>query len=65
MAEPPTGANAAPVPFALVAETLSGWASVNVPLTSLPVLVELGSATDRTPLPADEITLAVVDALYV
>src|ERR1700754_1934246 len=64
LAEPPTGAKAPPLPDRLDAETCSGCASENVPLISLPVLVELGSDTDSTPLPAVEITFAVVDAVY-
>src|SRR3954447_13674363 len=40
----------------------SGVARANVPLTSLPVLVALGSATDRVASPAVETTVAVVDA---
>src|SRR4029079_16673001 len=34
----------------------SGWASANAPLTSLPVLVGLGSATERGAAPARETT---------
>ena len=59
---PLTGANAEPVPPGLVAMTCSGCASVNVPFMSLPVFVELGSATDSVASPAVEITFAVVDA---
>ena len=44
--------------------TCTGWASVKEPLTSLPVLVELGSDTLRVASPALEITLAVVLAVY-
>ena len=46
LAEPPTGANAPP-PLAC-----SVCGSANVPLTSLPVLVLLGSATERVASPA-------------
>ena len=42
---------------------MTGWASVKVPLTSLPVLVALGSATVSVASPALEITLAVVEAV--
>src|SRR4051812_27774917 len=38
---------------------------MNVPLTRWPVPNELGSATLRSALPADEVTLAVVVAKYV
>src|SRR5262249_43819732 len=64
LAEPPTGAKAPPVPDKLDAEARNGCARENAPLTSLPVLFELGSATDSAPLPAVVITFAVVDAEY-
>ena len=57
VAEPPTGANAPP-PLAC-----SVCGRANVPLTSLPVAVLLGSATDRVASPAVEITVAVVEAV--
>src|SRR5690242_10272301 len=42
----------------------SGLVNANVPLTSLPVLVGLGSATLSVASPAVEITVACVDAVY-
>src|SRR5690349_6192009 len=57
LVEPPTAANAPP------ALACSACGNANVPLTSLPVLVELGSATDRVASPAVEITLAVLEAV--
>jgi hypothetical protein len=59
---PPTAPPAAAVPTALVALAVTGWASVNVPLTSLPVFVALGSETVSVASPALEITFAVVEA---
>ena len=47
----------------LDAEAWTGCASVNVPLTSLPVFDVLGSATVSVALPAVEIILAVVAAV--
>jgi len=41
----------------------SGLVSANVPLTSLPVLVALGSATLSVASPAEEVTVAVVAAV--
>ena len=58
-AVPPTGANAVPVPACSVC------GSVNAPLTSLPVLVGLGSATDSVASPAVEMTFAAVVAVVV
>ena len=52
------------MPPALEACACSAWASVNVPLTSLPVLVGLGSATDSVASPAVLTTFAVVLASY-
>ena len=57
-ATPPTGRNSPPAP------ARSGCGSENAPLTSLPVAVSLGSATDSSALPAVEMTLAVVEAEY-
>ena len=54
-----------PVFAALRARACSGCGRANAPLTRWPVLFELGSATLRSASPADEITLAVVDASYV
>ena len=56
LADPPTGANGPP------ALACSVCGSANVPLTSLPVAVLLGSATERVASPAVEITFAVVEA---
>src|SRR3954469_72707 len=42
----------------------SGEARANAPLTSRPVLVALGSATDSFASPALEVTVAVVPAVY-
>ena len=58
MALPPTSANAPPVAIAC-----SVVGRKNEPLTSLPVLVELGSATEISASPAVLITFAVVDAV--
>ena len=63
LAEPPTAANAPPVPPALAARARMACDSENEPLTSLPVAVELRSAIDSVASPALEITLAVVWAL--
>ena len=63
--EPPTGANALPVPFALVALAVTGFGSENEPFTRRPVAFELGSATLSVASPAVEITFAVVLASYV
>jgi len=62
-AEPPTAPPAPAVLPALAAETVSGLGSANAPLTSLPVSVVLGSATDSVASPAVEITVAVVVAV--
>ena len=48
------------MPPALVARACTFVGSANVPLMSWPVLVVLGSATDRFAEPAVEITFAVV-----
>ena len=61
-AEEPTLAYAVVVLAALRARACSVCGSAKVPLTSLPVLVELGSATLSVASPAVEITVAVVDA---
>ena len=55
--EPPTGANA-PSP----ARAWTGCGSAKLPLTSLPVFIGLGSATLSVALPAELVTVAVVDA---
>ena len=55
----PAGPAAADAPFAI-----SGWLSENAPLTSLPVAVVDGSATERAASPAVETTVAVVCAVY-
>src|SRR4051794_30853258 len=63
--EPPTAANAPAGPAAGEEPwAISGWLSENVPLTSLPVAVADGSATDRVASPAVEITVADVCAVY-
>ena len=62
VAEPPTGANALPLPAGLVALACSGCGSEKLPLTRWPVATELGSETESVPSPAVEITFAVVDA---
>src|SRR3954462_13233507 len=46
----------------VVALACSGCGSANAPLTSLPGLLELGSATERAASPAVEMTLAVLEA---
>src|SRR4051794_37806495 len=46
----------------VVALACSGWGSAKAPLSSLPGLLELGSATERAASPALEMTLAVVEA---
>ncbi len=53
------------MPSGLVAEAFSADGSENVPLTRWPVNVELGSATLSGESPAVEMTLAVVDDVYV
>ncbi len=59
MAEPPIGRNALAPPA-----ICSACGSTNEPLTRWPVLLVLGSATDSVASPAEEITVAVVDAVY-
>ena len=61
-AEEPTLLYAVPVLAALRARACSGCGRANAPLTRWPVSVALGSATLSSASPADEITLAVVDA---
>src|SRR4051812_28646962 len=48
----------------IVPRPCSGWVRANAPLTSLPVLAALGSATLSVASPAVEMTVAVVDAVY-
>src|SRR3954469_15781893 len=50
--------------LAVVALACSACGSANVPLTSLPGLLGLGSATERAASPAVEMTLAVDEAMY-
>src|SRR6201991_2265788 len=50
--------------LAVVALACSACGSENAPLTSLPALLVLGSATERAASPAVEMTLAVVEAMY-
>ena len=53
------------MPPGLVAVAFSADGSENAPLTRWPGAFELGSATLSAASPADEMTLAVVDAVYV
>src|SRR5262245_51914607 len=64
-AAPDTAPSGAAVPAGLLAEAFSAAASENVPLTRWPGTFVLGSATLSVASPADEITLAVPDAVYV
>src|SRR5688500_8729057 len=64
-ADDPTLLYAGDVVVALRALACSGCGSENAPLTRCPVFCELGSATLSSASPADETTLAVVDASYV
>ena len=63
--EPPTAPPAAAVEPGLAAFTCSGVGSAYAPLTSLPVLVVLGSAMESIASPAVETTLAVVSGRVV